>query len=226
MKTVRFNPFHKIHQALRALLYHAGITVQHTDFTQPEQTHKTLLLLRELVSFFESHAHTEDTLVFPMISGIAPGLVADFEEQHVTDHQLGEDLCKAMDACLSPMADEQKIRAGHQLQIALTAFTAFNLVHMNKEETDVLPVILANYSDEELHAKEREIVAQLSPEKKALSGYWMLRGLAIPEIIEWYKQIRATAPSFVFDEFMQLAEKALNPEKLKTIHKELQLSLV
>lgn len=225
METVRFNPFHQVHQALRALLYHASITVQHTDFTQQAQAGKTITLIEELVNFFEAHAHKEDTQVFPLIAAAAPELVADFEAQHEKDHELGEELVDALHDCRNAVADLEKKLAGKKLQRALNAFTAFNLTHMNAEETVVLDVLHREYTDEQLLEREQQIVASLTPAEKAFSGFWMLKGLAMNEIIDWYKKIQAAAPPFVFDEFMQLAEKALSTEKLKTLQQSLNFSL-
>ncbi len=224
MNTLRFNPFYQIHQALRAFLYHASITVQHTDFLKPEQVQKTIAMLEQLVVFFEGHAHTEDSFVFPMIAEVAPDIVIDFEQQHEEDHTLGEALIFGIKKCKVAETESEMILAGKQLQFALHAFTAFNLTHMNQEETVVLDIIHRHYTDAQIHAKEMEIVASLSAEKKALSGYWMLKGLAIQEIVSWYQKIQATAPSFVFDEYMQLAERALSAEKLRLLQKALPLS--
>lgn len=226
MKTLRFNPFHQVHQALRALLYHASITVQHTDFTQPEQVNKVINLMEELIAFFEAHAHKEDHLLFPMIAKSAPELVADFEAQHVKDHELGQDLENAITQCRTADSDSGKILSSRHLQRALNAFTAFNLTHMNAEETVILDVLHREYTDVQLLEREQQIVASLTPAEKAFSGYWMLKGLALNEIIDWYKKIQATAPQFVFDEFMQLAENALSVEKLKTLQQSLNFSLV
>ncbi|MES2003637.1 MAG: hemerythrin domain-containing protein [Bacteroidota bacterium] len=223
MQTLRFNLFHQIHQALRALLYHASITVQHTDFTQAEQSQKTITMLEQLVAFFEGHAHTEDTLVFPMLAAIAPEVIANFEAQHEEDHRLGDELVNSIALCKDAATAVEQIMAGTKLQRALNAFTAFNLTHMNQEETIVLDLIHAHYTDAQLFEKEMEIVASLSPEKKAFSAYWMLKGLAVHEIIDWYEKIRTNAPSFVFDEHMQLAENALSAEKLREVQQALQL---
>ncbi len=224
MTALRFNPFHQIHQALRALMYHVSITTQHTDFTQAEQMEKTLSLTEEMVHFFDGHANTEDSLVFPMLAEHSPRLIVYFEEQHVKDHELGEELMKAIRDCREVTTPIEKILAGQCLQKAIGGFVAFNLTHMNLEETLVSPALWEQYTDEQLRAKEAEIVASLSPEKKALSGYWMLKGLATHEIISWFKSIRANAPSFVFDEFVQLAERALPADKLRAVQKALGLS--
>lgn len=223
---MRMNVFHQIHQALRALLYHVSITAQHTDFTQPEQTDKTVGLIREMVNFFEGHAHTEDSLVFPMIAAYAPEVVADFEKQHVTDHALGEEVKQSLEECSNATSNESRIQAGIRVQRAINAFTAFNLTHMGKEETEVLPLIHKYYSDEQLLEKEKEIVQSLSEEKKAFSGYWMLKGLAMHEIIHWFQQIQAAAPSFVLDQYLQLAERALSGDKFKKLQESLVVAIV
>ncbi len=225
METLRFNPFHQVHQALRALLYHASLTVQHTDFTQEAQANKTITLLEELVSFFEAHAHKEDTQVFPLIAKAAPELVADFEAQHEKDHELGQELVDALRDCRNAVSAVEKRLAGKKLQRALNGFTAFNLTHMNAEETLILDVLHREYTDAQLLEREQQIIASLTPAEKAFSGYWMLKGLAMNEIIDWYKKIQATAPPFVFDEFMHLAEKALSTEKLKTLQQSLHFSV-
>ncbi len=225
MKELRFNPFHQIHQALRALMYHVSVTTQHTDFTDEAQAEKTLSLTESMVHFFEGHANTEDSLVFPMLAESSPRLIAYFEEQHVKDHELGEELTKAIRECREARTPVEKTLAGQGLQRAIGGFVAFNLTHMNLEETMVLPALWDQYTDEQLHSKEAEIVASLSPEKKAFSGYWMLKGLATHEIIGWFTSIRANAPSFVFDEFVQLAERALPADKLRAVQKALGLSL-
>jgi iron-sulfur cluster repair protein YtfE (RIC family) len=213
----RFNPFHQIHQALRALLYHTGITLQQTDFAVADQEQKTIALVQQVIAFFEAHAHTEDTLVFPLINDAAPALVADFEAQHVEDHRLGQELADALHAVAAAENAAAKTAAGYALQHAFRAFMAFNITHMAAEEQVVLPVIHQHHTDADLLQREAEIVASLSPEKLQFSAYWMLKGLNAAEIAQWYAKIRQHAPEPVFAEFMQLAETALPDDKLKQL---------
>ncbi|MCW3087274.1 MAG: hypothetical protein JWQ78_660 [Sediminibacterium sp.] len=225
MDTLRFNPFHQIHQGLRAMLYHCSLAVQHTDFTDAQQTESTLSLIAELVALFEEHAHTEDTLVFPMISQYAPHVVIYFEQQHEKDHQLGEELNSCMEKCNAASTGGERMIAGQQLQRALTEFSAFNLTHMNQEETIVLNIIWQHFTDRQLLAKQVEITAFFTPEKKARAGYWILKGLATHEIIGWVRSIKQNAPAFALDQFIDLAEKALPKEKFKRVKESLESSL-
>ncbi len=177
MHPLRYNLFHQIHQGLRALLYHASLTVQQTDFTNASATAELKKLLEELLFLFDGHAHTEDNLVFTMIQEQAPELVAGFEAQHEEDAQLGIALHNAIAQLGIAVTADEKIIAGQSIQKALNAFTAFNLTHMAAEEGIVKETIWLYYSDEELHRKTAEIVAGLDPAKNARYSFWMLKGL-------------------------------------------------
>ena len=222
----RYNPFHQIHQALRAMLYHASLQVQHTNFTNEESASSTIDLLKELINLFESHAHTEDTKVFSLIEKTAPEIIADFEKQHDKDHMLAAHLQGCIEQFEAAQKDSDKIFAGRQIQFSLAEFTAFNLSHMNMEEVIIKDLLWQHYSDEQLHALTMEIVANIPPEKNARYSYWMLKGLATHEIIEWFKAIQATAPSFVLDQMMGLAESALDEQQLRIVQETMALEFV
>lgn len=222
MTSLRYNFFHQIHQGLRALLYQASLTVQQTDFKNSIASAETKKTLNELLLLFDSHAHTEDTLVFPMIQEHAPELVADFEQQHEIDSRLGEQLRNTIEQHDAAVSDVEKLVAGKAIQGALAGFTAFNLNHMLKEETEVAEVIWRHYSDEVLHNKTAEIVANLTPEKNMRYSFWMLKGLGTHEIIEWFREIQAAAPPFVFDQMKALAKTAMPAEQFTIVEEALQ----
>lgn len=223
MSTSRYNIFHPIHQGLRALMYHASISVQHNDFSNDAETAKTCQHLRQMLAFFEGHAHTEDERVFTLLNKVSPETVADFEAQHLEDHRLGEVLAEAITAVETAGSETAKWAAGRKLQYALADFTAFNLTHMNKEESIVLDLLHAHYTDEQLLETEQGILDSLPLDKKQYGAYWMLKGLSLPEIIGWYKKIQATAPEVVWHGSMQLAETVLPQEQLHHLQQAVRL---
>jgi hypothetical protein len=93
-------------------------------------------------------------------------------------------------------------------------FTAFNLTHMNKEESIVLDLLHAHYTDQQLLETEQGILDSLPLEKKQYGAYWMLKRLSLPEIIEWYKKIQASVPEVIWQGSMQLAETILPKNQL------------
>ncbi|HCL05875.1 MAG TPA: hypothetical protein DHW64_07910 [Chitinophagaceae bacterium] len=222
----RYNPFHQIHQGLRAMLYHCSLEVQHTDFSDDKTAAATIASLKELIWLFESHAHTEDTKVFSLIQEIAPEVVDDFEKQHDKDHMLAAHLQGCIEQSQVSGKTSDKIFAGRQLQFSLAEFTAFNLCHMNMEEVIIKELLWQHFTDEQLHALTMEIVANLPPEKNARYSYWMLKGLSTHEIVDWFKAIQATAPSFVLDQMLELAASALPASQLNTIQDAFSAELV
>jgi hypothetical protein len=217
MEQTRFNPFGQIHKGLRALLYHTALSLQHTDFTSDDETSDAVTKVKEVIHLFESHAHIEDTRVFPLLKETAPHLVTEFEQQHLRDHELGQQLEQALEAVQTASPGTEKIKAGFQLQIAFTEFTAFNLSHMNQEETIIKEALWKNYTDGELIGLSNSIVASLPPEKNARYSFWMLKGLSTTETIAWYKEIKAHAPAFVFGQMMQVAQSALTEPKYQAL---------
>lgn len=213
----RYNPFYQIHQGLRAMLYHCSLQVQHTNFMDDTAAAETISSLKELIWLFEGHAHTEDSKVFSLIQSKAPEVIEDFEKQHDKDHMLAAHLQGCIEQYEVAVKSSDKIFAGRQLQFSLAEFTAFNLCHMNMEEVIIRDLLWKYYSDEQLHAVTMDIVGSLPPEKNARYSYWMLKGLATHEIIEWYKIIQATAPSFILDQMLELAAHTLSPAQFLAI---------
>lgn len=222
----RYNPFHQIHQGLRAMLYHCSLEVQHTDFSDDNSAAITIASLKELIWLFESHAHTEDTKVFSLIQELAPDVVEDFEKQHDKDHMLAAHLQGCIEQYEEAGKPSDKIFAGRQLQFSLAEFTAFNLSHMNMEEVIIKELLWQHFTDEQLHALTMEIVANLPPEKNARYSYWMLKGLATHEIIDWFRAIQATALPFVLDQMLALAGSALPASQFNTIQEAISVELV
>ncbi len=118
-----------------------------------------------------------------------------------------------------------KVFAGRQIQFSLAEFTAFNLSHMNMEEVIIKELIWQYYTDEQLHELTMEIVGSLPPDKNARYSYWMLKGLSIQEVAEWFRAIQATAPPFVMDQMMELASAALDCADFNEIQKSLALEM-
>lgn len=213
----RYNPFYQIHQGLRAMLYHCSLQLQHTDFTDDSAAAETIASLKDLIWLFEGHAHTEDTKVFSLIHTKAPEVIEDFEKQHDKDHILAAHLQGCIEQYEVAVKNSDKVFAGRQLQFSLAEFTAFNLSHMNMEEVIIRDLLWKYYSDDQLHAVTMDIVGSLPPEKNARYSYWMLKGLATHEIIDWFKAIQATAPSFMLDQMLELAALALLPTQFSAI---------
>ncbi|MBN9298564.1 MAG: hemerythrin domain-containing protein [Filimonas sp.] len=226
METLRYNPFHQVHQGLRALLYHTALNIQHTDFTSDIQRTSVINEIASVLDLFESHAHTEDTMVFPLVHKHAPAIANEFEQQHVKDHELSVQLSASIHTLKEAVTPELRLSAGKALYFAFTDFVVFNLAHMKQEEMLVNAVLWTNYTDSDLHALTMQIVAQIPPEKNMRYSYWMLKGLNDTEIAAWLTIVKQTAPAPVFHGLMEVAQKAMPQQRLAQLQAELDLATV
>ena len=222
MQIVRFNPFGQVHKGLRALLYDTSLQLQQTNFAVEEEVHAAVERVKLVSRLFEHHAHVEDSQVFPLIREHAPEVVEDFEAQHQTDHALAAGLEKCLHYFTETNSPEQNRFAGNELLQSFHAFLAFNVEHMKKEETIVNEVLWRYYTDQQLLQRVQEISASIPPEENRHFVFWMLRGMATHEIIDWYNAIKVSAPPPVFDFFCSLAGEALPAAQWNRVQEAMQ----
>src|SRR2546423_14158530 len=78
----RINIFNQIHKGLRAMLYNAGMALQHNDFTSPEETQATFEKIQELLDVCIDHAKHEAKFIFPAVAKYPKQLIGEFESEH------------------------------------------------------------------------------------------------------------------------------------------------
>ncbi|TSJ42622.1 hypothetical protein FO440_00065 [Mucilaginibacter corticis] len=196
MTTPRFNVFNQIHKALRALMFNTVMQIQQTDMNDTNASAPVLIQTALLLEIFDAHAYYEDNFILAAAEKHDPALVAEFESEHVTDLQLTEKLREQLSAY--EIADDKRA-AGNGIYYALNDFVAFNLHHMNKEESLLNQMLWANYTDEEIVAMEHAITAHIPAEKMPVYFEWMIKGINDPELAAWLKAVQFGAPDFVFN---------------------------
>lgn len=223
MNTIRFNGFNQIHKGLRALLFDTALQLQHTDFSDPAAAEQSFSRVEQTLWLFDGHADTEDHFFFARVKEHAPAFIAAMEDEHVIDHNLGESLRKGMQAYRSATSEQERIQCGYEVMLSFFAFTAFNLTHMNKEETEVNAIIWKHYSDDDIHAMIATALQHIPPHKNEVYSRWMMRGLGNHEISSWLKQVAAVAPEEVYAGLLQLAKEEVPPARWPLIQQELHL---
>jgi len=219
---MRYNTFYQVHKALRAMLYETATELQRTDFNNEEEVNSVMINITAVVDVFDKHAHNEDRFVFSAVEQYEPSVVDSFEQEHVRDHELSTQLRTLINIYRSLGSDEEKIQLGSALRKAFVDFLAFNLVHMAKEEDIINNLLWRYYSDEEIRAIERQIIASQTPESTAVVWRWMLRGLSNGEIINWLRTIEKNAPQVVFKNLYLIAENELPGHRFRQVISELR----
>lgn len=217
----RYNSFYMIHKGLKQMLHQTSSRMLQTDFTNAEETADLLPRISEVLDLFDGHANTEDRFVLPAIEKYKASVATLFEEEHVEDHTLSNRMRALLAMFHHAVSSEEKIEVGSAIRLAFSEFLVFNLKHMAKEELVLNNLLWEYYSDEELHAITKDIIANILPEKAIKYNTWMMRGLSNNEIINWLKIIKNEAPDFVFNGMLGLAEKELSPSRWCAVQEEI-----
>ncbi len=213
----RYNVFHRVHSGLKAMLYDTSMCLQQTDFSSSEDADKALEQLEIVIELFNKHTLMEDTIVFASIKQTEPSLLYIFENEHHEDAVLVQSL-EGLHASfnLAPNAD-QKLAIGKMIVQLFTEFTIFNLRHMANEESIINNALWKYYTDEELRMMTEKINSTYTSTQIDIYSSWMMRGLNINEISDWLKEVKNTAPDFLFQSLMQTAANELNQQRWQLV---------
>jgi hypothetical protein len=213
----RYNVFNQIHKALRALFYDTALMIQRTDFNKAE-ANATIERVRLVLNLLDGHSHHEDNFLFPHVMKHDAKLASEFEKDHEIDHELVEELTEHLNNWEKAISGSEKTEAGQKIFYAYNEFLAFNLYHMNKEETVLLYNLWSHYTDEELFGFTQQIIASIPMETLVIEMEWMMRSMSNDEIIEWLKCVKLGAPQELFLQLVMMAQKLLPANRWATIH--------
>ncbi|UFH56378.1 hemerythrin domain-containing protein [Spirosoma sp. KNUC1025] len=223
MQHQRYNVFNQIHKGLRGMLYDTALRLQQTDFSESE-TSEALESLRQVLLFFDDHADHEDHFILPHIRRHDASLIDELEKDHVIDHRLTHTLFDRIQEWKTTNSGNQREAIGQQILLAFNEFIAFNLYHMNKEETILIDLLWKHYTDAEIRQMEHQILQSISPQTLMAESRWIIRSINDKEVIGWLSGVKQGAPIAVFDTFLQLAQEELPAERLTKVQAALALA--
>lgn len=204
----RYNIFYRAHQGLRAMLHETSLLLQHADFGNEKERNQVKESLEQASDMFVHHAKMEDGIIFPALEPYEPAVTDAFNQEHVEDERLGEELRRAA-LFLQHTEGKDLVGLREETIRIFEAFAAFNITHMAKEEKILNPLLWRYYTDDHLNQLTGKITAAVPPAMALLMSRWMIKGLTNPEIISWMLAVKNKAPEPVFAELMAVAETEL-----------------
>ncbi|MBS1545135.1 MAG: hemerythrin domain-containing protein [Bacteroidetes bacterium] len=217
MNSNRYNTFYKIHKGLRAMLYETALQMQRTDMGNMDAGIPVIRSVEEILIMFDTHASGEDAQYNSPLEDRDRSVAVLFEKEHEEDHRLARQLGQLVTAWQSANSGASRNEIGARLFYAFNEFIAFNLYHMNKEESLLNEVMWKHYTDEEILQKEKAIVRSLTPDKLKLAWKVMARGLNNHDLSEWLSEVRNSAPSAVFDQLSSIVRSEVPEQRMKEI---------
>jgi len=208
----RPNRYQPIHKALRAALFDATTLVARTEFADQGEASIAARTVATLLDLLDAHAQHEERFVMPEIARHAPALVATLEVDHGRLEGLQAELRALLPRTCSDVGPEREA-AGQLLGRALTLLVADHLRHMDREETEAMPVLWAHFAETELDAMDGRIRATIPPEQLPVMLRLMLPAMSTPERVRLLSAARAQTPDPVFTQLSGLAREVLGPER-------------
>ena len=196
------------HKALRHLLFSASHQVGVTDFADDAVTAETLETIDALIFALWEHRAREDASIHPPLESRAPGVTARFAEDHEEDEALSAEI-EQLAAQIRSAIGVQRVALGILLHERLNAYIGIYLGHLYREETELQQALWDNFTEEELLAMTRELVATIPPDRSRYLLKVMCSSCGPDDIAPILGGIKAGAPPEYAQSVLQMAEETL-----------------
>lgn len=168
----RFDLYRNIHKGIRVMLLDLVQRAGRTDYTDSEAVASLTPEVRDIFELLESHAHTEDMFIMPLLRKIAPELAQEFDEAHEDQEARLPGLLAALER-LDPASPEAAAQ-GHRFTVQLSRIAGELLTHMSDEELELNPALWSQTTDQTLGDIEQQIVGSVPPDKMMRYLRWMV----------------------------------------------------
>jgi hypothetical protein len=159
----RIDLYSVIHKGIRKFLFDLIVHAGNVDYSSDAEWTELAVRIRETLQLLRNHARVEEEVFQPALAARAPEAVRVTHEEH--DHE--EDQLCGIEAHAKRVADASpfdRSALGVQLYRALGAFCADYLLHMAREEEELMPVFWKHFDDTELAELRRRAHSRMASE--------------------------------------------------------------
>lgn len=211
MISSRYDIYRPIHKGLRAFMADTLLAVGRMDADDAADTADVLSRVRGLVDVLHGHIRHENAHVHAAMDARAPGAAGETAAEHDEHRVALHAVSAAADAVAAAPSAMERAQAAHALYLTLAHLVGESLVHMDKEERVNNAVLQGVYSDAELDAIERGILATLTPDETAVLMRWILPALTPAERAGALCGMRGAMPAAAFDGLLAMLRTHLSP---------------
>ena len=176
----RFQLFTFVHKGLRAALFECAGLRARTDFEAPEESGAAARSVARLAGLLDEHAEHEDAVILPVVEALSPECFIALRAEHARTDGLQRDLV-ALAGRLVEAGAAERPAIGRRLHDRTTVLVAEHLLHMQREEQEVQRLLWAHRTDDELRALEGQVLARMTPARRAEWLGLILPALSLPE---------------------------------------------
>lgn len=214
------------------MIYDLGTKLQKTDFMDVAATNTILTQLKHnlqsanstcIICMLHEHSGHEDQSIFPQLTPFDSKAVDAMIQEHVEITRQMVEISKVADELSQLKENDQRIEMGNKLISMVNNLLASYLVHLNNEETTLLPLTWKYLSDDQIRAIRAKIQMATPPERYGEWMKWMVSSLNVNELIGLFSGMKMAAPPQVLEKMKLLAEKNLDRETWNKIKERVNL---
>jgi hemerythrin HHE cation binding domain-containing protein len=195
--TLRVDLYAPIHKALRGFMSDTLARIGSLDVFDMAEMRDTLVQLERLLGQCESHLRHEEEFMHPALEARHPGASRRASEDH-EDQAASIRALRVESRSLLEVPAPERSETALQLYRHLALFVAENFQHMQVEETTHNTVLWAHYSDDELTALHRRLLARIPPQESLQVARWMVPALPPEERTELLRSVQRSMPAEAF----------------------------
>jgi hypothetical protein len=220
----RYDFYGPIHKGLRYGAAKLVARIGSLDLSDLDAVDGLVADLGEFLVLAKAHLEHEDREIHALLRMRAPAMCDLLEHEHA-DHCDSFAQLDLLLAGLGNAGPELRSAALRALYIGFSKHVAADLAHMAREEEETLPLLQSLYTDEDLAAVETRIVACIPPDQMLAYLRLMLPAATPSERVRLLKEIKAGAPSEVFDVILdQAARPSLSVPEWRAVEVEFGLA--
>ncbi len=162
----RVDLFTVIHKGIRWELFELAREAARIDLTSTHAVDGLVARIERTLGFLDEHAGLEDAIAFVALRALAPGLADELAAEHRALEVVQLEVERAADA-LALAQLSARPDAGAHLARCINHLVAVQLIHMNREETEVNATLWAGLPDADLMALRNRAKDSLASERQA-----------------------------------------------------------
>jgi hypothetical protein len=176
----RMDPLTPIHKGLRRALFETAMALARTDFAAAQEIAAAQQQAATCFGFLREHAEHEDNHTIPEVLRLDRALGETLEAAHPRLERLAIEI-DSLWPRFAPLEGPARAMLGRELIRRFQTFVAEQLLHMDQEERQVVPLLQGAFSDQELAAMSGRITASIPPARMQEWGALLGPALSAPE---------------------------------------------
>ena len=203
----RHDLYGPIHKALRAQLCDTLLRVGRIDVSDDADRTRACDGIGDLLSNLRLHLAHEEEFIHPLLESLEPGSAAPVLGEH-DDHR---EAMFELELLIANLRANASAHVANTVYRRLALLVAENLDHMEIEEGRIQELLWSRLTDAQLGELHGCIIAHVSPQEFAALLQWMLPALTPAQRAGMLSEMRAGAPTPVFEGVLGIARAHLHP---------------